>query len=145
MRFVVKEYEVSLVGKHSERTIAIGIEDEFGMVFPSPLTNFIKSEYYTEGKSLSSQKNVAYAITRFFNYVYKNISMPFYTSLKVKGLKGIKLEHAAAYITELSLQTRAKIKSSDYVKTDLDYINSFFHWLKKQEKVNIVNTINQKN
>lgn len=132
MRLVVKEYEVPLVNGHTEKTIGIGMLDDYGIVFPSPLSNLIKSEYANNGKALNSQRNAAYAITRFFNHIYKNINKPFYNNLKLKGLKGLTLEHGAAYITELSLHSRAGEKSGEYVKSDIDYISNFYFWLKKQ-------------
>lgn len=130
VRYIVKEFEVSVVGEHYEKAIGIGVKDDSDMAFPSPISNFIKSEYRNKGKSLNSQRNAAYAVTRFLNYLYENNNL--YSDLRQQGLKALTLEHGAEYITHLSLLARAGELNSDYVKSEILYINHFYFWLFKQ-------------
>src|SRR5699024_11695876 len=55
--------------------IGIGIKNpQSGNIIPSPLSNFVKREYRQRGKSISSQRNCAYAVTRFLNFVHNHIN-----------------------------------------------------------------------
>ncbi|MGE7878517.1 hypothetical protein [Peribacillus muralis] len=67
--YVVRDFKVNKTIGGSEvdtTTIGIGIRSrKTKNIIPSPLTNFIKTMYRNKGKSLSSQRNCAYAVTRF--------------------------------------------------------------------------------
>lgn len=138
-KFVVREYKVEeIIGETIIKTATIGIgfvSKNTGNVYPSPLTNFIKSNYRRKGKSLSSQRNAAYAITRFLNYIEEQIDEgdDDFLLLKTKGLSGLELIHGSKYITYLSLQARIKKLSANYVKNQMMYIIYFYAWLKDQE------------
>lgn len=132
MRFVVREFVNQTYSNHVQKIIGIGIKDRNGLVFPSPISNFIKSEYANKGKALNTQRNASYAITRFLNYCYSNIAKDLYKGLEYNGLQGLCLDHGAAYITSLSLENRSGLKESNYIKREIDYINRFYYWLKKQ-------------
>lgn len=138
-KFVVREFKVEeVIGESviSTATIGIGIvSKDTGNVYPSPLTNFIKSTYRRKGKSLSSQRNAAYAITRFLNYIEEQIKEgdDDFLLLNTKGLAGLELIHGSKYITHLSLQVRTKKLSANYVKNQMMYIIHFYAWLKDQE------------
>lgn len=153
MKFVVREFEINRLNS-TENVIGIGILDSYGITFPSPLSNFIKSEYRNKGNSLNSQKNAAHSVTRFLNYLAKEINEGRYFSLKQEGIKQLTLQHAADYITELSLKTRTGELTSDYVNNIILYLNKFYLWLLKQEiiseqiklkyqKINIGNKITE--
>lgn len=138
-KFVVREYKIEeVIGETviSTATIGIGVvSKDTDNVYPSPLTNFIKSTYRRKGKSLSSQRNAAYAITRFLNYIEDQIKEgdDDFLLLKTKGLSGLELIHGSKYITHLSLQARIKKLSANYVKNQMMYIIYFYAWLKDQE------------
>lgn len=138
-KFVVREYKVEeFIGENIVNTSTIGIgfvSKETGNVYPSPLTNFIKSVYGRKGKSLSSQRNAAYAITRFLNYIEDQIKEgdDDFLLLKNEGITGLGLIHGSKYITYLSLQVHAKDLSANYVKNEMMYLINFYAWLKDQE------------
>lgn len=138
-KFVVREYKIEeIIGETIIKTATIGIgfvSKDTGNVYPSPLTNFIKSNYRRKGKSLSSQRNAAYAITRFLNYIEEQIEEgdDDFLLLKTKGLSGLELIQGSKYITHLSLQVRIKKFSANYVKNQMMYIIYFYAWLKDQE------------
>lgn len=138
-KFVVREYKVEeFIGENIVNTSTIGIgfvSKETGNVYPSPLTNFIKSVYRRKGKSLSSQRNAAYAITRFLNYIEDQIKEgdDDFLLLKNEGITGLGLIHGSKYITYLSLQVHAKDLSANYVKNEMMYLINFYAWLKDQE------------
>ncbi|MBE1556296.1 hypothetical protein [Sporosarcina limicola] len=138
-KFVVREYKIEeIIGETIIKTATIGIgfvSKDTGNVYPSPLTNFIKSNYRRKGKSLSSQRNAAYAITRFLNYIEEQIEEgdDDFLLLKTKGLSGLELIHGSKYITHLSLQVRIKKLSANYVKNQMMYIIYFYAWLRDQE------------
>lgn len=133
MKFVVKEYDINLTKDTSETTVGICIQDNVGLIFPSPITNFIKREYADKGLSLNSQRNAAYVITRFLNFLVANIEDPLFRSLKFSGLKGLELEHAARYISLKSMESRSGKKSDKYVASQIHYIDRFYVWLKQQQ------------
>lgn len=138
-KFVVREYKIEEFIEEkaiSIATIGIGVVNkDTGNIYPSPLTNFIKSTYRRKGKSLSSQRNAAYAITRFLNYIEKQIQEEneYFSSLKTKGLLGLELIHGSKYITHLSLQVRIEKLSANYVQNQMRYIIYFYDWLKDQK------------
>ena len=55
-RAIVREFDLTVGENISEKAIAIVIKDKNGIIMPSPLSNFIKSEYINKGLSLQSQK-----------------------------------------------------------------------------------------
>lgn len=135
---IVREFDFEVRGNISEKAIAIAIKDKNGIIMPSPLSNFIKSEYINKGLSLQSQKNAAETIVRMLNYLYKRVEDGLEKDLQHYGLSALTLEHAAKYITDRSYCTRLNIDnpnklSSDYVFSEILYINNFFYWLDKQK------------
>lgn len=140
MRFVVREFDETSRNGEIFSSIGIGIKENNYLIFPSPLSNFIKREYKNKGKSINSQRNVAYAITRFLNYLYKNKDS--YPELIIGGLSSLTLQHGADYISYLSLKSRAGELKSEYVKTEIQYLNKLFHWLKSENIINQVFSVN---
>ncbi|CGG41886.1 MULTISPECIES: hypothetical protein [Bacillus] len=144
--FVVKEYDNfhyingRVIG---ERAIGIGIKDEkTNRIYPSPLTNYIRTYYRGASKSLSSQRNAAYELIKFLNYTNKQIrdKATEFINLKEEGLFGLKLIHASQYISYLSLKARNEELSSDYIYRIESYLIKFYQWLSTNqiihEKIN---------
>ncbi|MGM0835878.1 MAG: hypothetical protein ACQEV7_06950 [Bacillota bacterium] len=136
--FVVKEYDTAyLVNSKifNERAIGIGLMDiERRMVFPSPLTNFIKANYRRrDNNSLSSQRNAASEIVKFLNYLRNRIKLndSDFTELKHLGIQGINLTHGSNYISYLSLRAREGSLDSNYVYRIESYLVKFYEWLSK--------------
>lgn len=137
-RAIVREFEYKIREEISEKAIAIAIKDRNGIIMPSPLSNFIKTEYINKGLSLQSQKNAAETIVRMLNYLYKRVENGLEEELRHYGFSAITLEHAAHYITNRSYCTRLNKDhpdklSSNYVLSEIMYINNFFYWLEKQK------------
>jgi len=134
MRFVVREFDEHSKSNYKDSCIGIGVKENDQIILPSPLSNFIKSEYRNKGKAINSQRNAAFAITRFLNHLFEKTDN--YTELIHKGLPALTLNHGADYITYLSLKTRVKELDSYYVKTEIKYINKFYYWMNKQHILN---------
>jgi hypothetical protein len=134
-KFIVKEYTTfHYVNEKTfnERVIGIGIKnEETGRVYPSPLTNFIRGKYRGKSKSLSSQRNAAYEVVKFMNYIRQQIvqATTDFQELKESGLFGLRRVHASHYITFLSLRARGEELSSEYVYRVEKYIINFYEWL----------------
>ncbi|WP_107936546.1 site-specific integrase [Ureibacillus chungkukjangi] len=137
-RAIVREFEFKLNDDLTEKAITIAIKDDNGLIMPSPLGNFIKSEYINKGLSLQSQKNAAETIVRMINYIYKRVENGLEKELRHYGFSAITLEHAAQYITDRSYCTRLDKNhpdklTSNYILSEINYINNFFYWLEKQK------------
>jgi integrase len=135
-KYVVSEYSTFDENDNPYPSkIGIGVRSpQTDNIIPSPLTNFIKTLYSNKGKSISSQRNAAYAITRFLNYIDLQINRQNrnFQFLKNEGLSGLGLIHGSKYISSLSLRVRAGKLSPSYVFTEMYYIIYFFIWLKEQ-------------
>lgn len=137
-RAIVREFEFKIGEDVTEKAIAIAIKDKNGIIMPSPLSNFIKSEYINKGLSLQSQKNAAETIVRMLNYLYKRVDNGLEEELRHYGFSALTLEHAADYITARSYCTRLNKDhpnklTGNYVNCEIIYINNFYYWLEKQK------------
>lgn len=131
--FVVKQYKTKrLYDGKFENVIGIGYKNESGTVFPSPLTQFLIKEYRNKGNSLNSQRNAAYTITAFMNFIHLQVSKGMYPELSDFGLKALTLQMGADYITFLSMQNKAGELSKTYVLNKIVYLNKFYVWLRRQ-------------
>ncbi|WP_419960415.1 hypothetical protein [Psychrobacillus sp. BM2] len=140
-KYIVTEYEAFdyYEGElHRNYVVGIGLKDlESNMIYPSPFNNYIKSVYRRKTKSLSNQRNAAYELIKFLNYINKQITKGHreFTLLKEEGVFGITLMHGSQYISHLSLRARAGKLSSPYVYRIEGYLINFYHWLFKQELI----------
>ncbi|MDW7615160.1 hypothetical protein SC499_10600 [Peribacillus simplex] len=135
--YVVREFKIYKTSGGIEEditTIGIGIRSHNKNIIPSPITNFIKTMYRNKGKSLSSQRNSAYAVTRFLNYIISQIKKEnsHFMHLENKGISGLGLIHGSQYISSLSLRARTGDLSPEYVNEQMRYIIKFYYWLKLQ-------------
>ncbi|MEE3953433.1 hypothetical protein [Peribacillus frigoritolerans] len=132
--YVVKEYDAihHINGEIiEERVIGIGIKDiTTNIVFPSPLTNYIRKKFKKK-KALSSQRNAAYELTKFLNYLRNQISNGNvdFINLRDGGLFELSLIHGSNYITYLSVKSLAGELSEDYVYRIEKYLIKFYEWL----------------
>lgn len=137
--FVVKEYASHHIYDNREfivPAIGIGIKSyNTNNIIASPLTNFIKRRYRDKGKGISSQRNCAYAVTRFLNYVYRQVTLKDedFLHLKEEGISGLNLIHSARYITSLSLRAKANEISPNYVHDQMKYLVYFYYWLVEEK------------
>lgn len=132
--FVVKQYKMKrLYDGKFENVVGIGYKNESGTVFPSPLTQFLIKEYRNKGNSLNSQRNAAYTVTSFLNFIHQQVSKGMYPELYDFGLKALTLQMGADYITFLSMRNRAGELAKTYVLNKILYLNRFYVWLSKQK------------
>lgn len=133
-RYVVRESEIDDVVNGrlvQKRVVLIGVRNEqSGVIFPHPISDFIRTKYEFKGVGLSSQLNAARAIVGFFNFIQERIqeSDPEFVMLKQTGIKGIQLLHASRYISHL---TDRGLKR-DTVLTTQGYLTRFFDYLQHQ-------------
>lgn len=134
-KYVVKETETKEVFDNNIttiRTVNIGIKDLINdIVFPHPITDFIRVKYEYSGKSVNSQIAPARVICRFLNYILERVSnedLNFIT-LKEGGLKELKYIHGSKYITFLtkSGKTRNTVQYSE------NYLKVFYQYLFEKE------------
>lgn len=106
------------------------------------MTHYIRTYYRGASKSLSSQRNAAYEVIKFLNYINKQIENESteFMNLKHEGLFGLKLTHGSQYISYLSLKARNEELSSDYIYRIESYLIKFYQWLSANqiihEKIN---------
>ncbi|MEK3992785.1 MULTISPECIES: hypothetical protein [Robertmurraya] len=118
-----------------KQVIGIGLRDEkTNKIYPSPITNYIKGMYRRKSGSLSNQRNAASELTKFLNFIIKQVEKGHrdFLPLNEKGLFGLKLIHGSKYISLLSLRARAGKLDSNYVYRMEYYLINFFHWLNTQ-------------
>ena len=114
------------------RSIIIGIEDiNKGIIYPSPLTNFIMTNYENMGNSLSAQSNPASEVCKFLNYVWERVQSedPDFRDLKGQGIYGLKLIHGSRYIT---YKTREGLQHKS-VKRIERYLTHFYVFLEEEK------------
>ncbi|MFP7486468.1 site-specific integrase [Priestia filamentosa] len=139
-RFVSREIDVDeLFGDKvlKKKAIFIGIlNKKTGIVFPHPVTNFIKSKYEYDGKSLNSQAAPAQLVCRFMNFIYENIEKENaeFESLRELGIRGLKGIHASRFITSLTVKGSQKNTVKQYRK----YIDKFYEYLKDMGYIDVV-------
>ncbi|MGF9911194.1 hypothetical protein ABEX47_03060 [Paenibacillus ehimensis] len=137
--FVVREYQsIDFYNNNTFYKEAVGIglfDSTSGMVFPSPLSQFIKSVYQRKNVSLSTQRNPAYEIVKFLNFINEQIrnNNSDFGKLKVEGLFGLRLEHGSYYISYLASKAINGDMDGNYVYRIEKYLIEFYKWLNKQE------------
>lgn len=136
-KFVVKEIEIEDIYKQQiqkERVVAIGLKNlQTGVILPHPLTNFIRKKYRFVGKSLSTQRNPAFEICKFMNFIYKQIDEgdTDFIDLVDRGLRGLKPIHFSKYLT---YKTREGLKYNT-IKMIERYLVSFLEFLIEQDLI----------
>jgi integrase len=132
-KFVSREVKVNEIIKgemRNLRVIIIGVLDkDSNIIYPHPLTNFIKSMYEYQGKSINSQIVPAQVVCKFLNFIIDKIKAEDveFLSLIEEGINGLKRLHASRYITTLSLEGKAYRTVSHHEK----YLNKFYIYLKE--------------
>ncbi|MGG0569088.1 site-specific integrase [Priestia megaterium] len=131
-KFVVRETLIEhLKGNNrleDRRVVIIGIEDkEKGIVYPHPITNFIKAKYEYKGRSLNTQKSTARTIAMFLNFIYEQIELgnEEFEHLVFEGVRNLNLIHGARFITSL---TEKGLIRETVLKRESD-LTSFYKYL----------------
>ncbi|HDR4715853.1 TPA: site-specific integrase [Bacillus cereus] len=132
-KFVSKETTVNemIRGKmRNIKVITIGVlEESTGIVYPHPITEFIKRQYEFYGKSLNSSDAPARVVCRFLNFCLQKIEEGHeeFVDIKDKGINGLERKHGSQYLTHCSLEGLQKATVEYYEK----YLSVFYVFLKK--------------
>ncbi|MCM3567560.1 hypothetical protein [Neobacillus mesonae] len=136
--FVVKQKKINEIreGKlNSGDKTFLCIKDKVtGIIYPHPLSNFIKSELERKSLSLTTQRNYAEEIKKFLNYILECIENEDETFLHLEeeGIFGLQLQHGARYISFLTHRVKlGQIKSTQVFRTERILVR-FFRWLIEQ-------------
>ncbi|MGG4507094.1 hypothetical protein ABEP00_06270 [Heyndrickxia sporothermodurans] len=136
--FIVKQKKINEImgGKHisSDKTF-LCIKDKLtGIVYPHPLSNFIKSEMERKSLSLTTQRNYTEEIKKFLNFILEcneNEDETF-LNLEVEGIYGLELQHGARYLSFLTHRVKmGQIRSTQVFRTERILVR-FYRWLNEQ-------------
>jgi integrase len=147
-RFVVRQQkiqEVKLGNLYETIKTFLCIKDlETGMIFPHPLTNFIKGEFIDRPTALTTQKRYAEDIKKFLNFILDCIDEEdeMFIPLEEKGLKELKILHGVKYLNFLKDRVdMGQIKPKAVYDAER-LLTRFYSWLIYgkiiDEKVNIL-------
>nr|WP_312753424.1 site-specific integrase [Bacillus mobilis] len=132
-KFVSKETTVNemIRGKmRNIKVITIGVlEESTGIVYPHPISEFIKRQYEFYGKSLNSSDGPSRVVCRFLNFCLQKIEEGHeeFVELKDKGINGLERRHGSQYLTHCSLEGLQKTTVEQYEK----YLSKLYVFLKK--------------
>lgn len=138
-RFVTKEYYIYETygdSSYKQECVGIGLYDSNkDIVYPTPVTDFIKNKFRKKNGGLSTQKNPAHEVCKFLNYCREqaHIGNKQFVELKHAGLFGLKLVHGSIYISEISARSRDGKLSVSYANRIINYLNMFYRWLQERE------------
>ncbi|HFK1475470.1 MULTISPECIES: site-specific integrase [Bacillus cereus group] len=139
-KFVRKEVTVNemIRGKmRNIKVITIGVlEESTGIVYPHPISEFIKRQYEFYGKSLNSSDAPARVVCRFLNFCLQKIEEGHeeFIVLKDKGINGLERRHGSQYLTHCSLEGLQKETVEYYEK----YLSAFYIFLKEMNWIDEV-------
>ena len=137
-KFVSREIAVNEVirGKMRDtKVVTIGVLDkETDIVYPHPLSNFIKTDYEYNGGSINTQSAPAQVVCRFLNFVFDRIQADdeYFTDLRTSGISGLHRIHGSKFITSMSLSGLQKNTVHNYEL----YLTRFYIYLKKMGLTN---------
>lgn len=136
--FVVKQKKINEIMKgkpiSSDKTF-LCIKDKItGIIYPHPLSNFIKSELERKSLALTTQRNYAEEIKKFLNFILECIEDEDETFLHLEegGIYGLELQHGARYISFLTHRVKmGQISSTQVFRTERILVR-FYRWLNEQ-------------
>jgi hypothetical protein len=134
---VQREIEEIIQGKFfsSVKTFICIKDKQSGMVFPHPITNFIKNGFDRKSTALNTEKSVGEEIKKFLDYVQECIKEEdeMFLPLEEKGLKGLGLIHGANYLSYLTHRARLGEIKGNYVYRIELFLIKFYRWLSDQK------------
>ena len=107
-KFVSKETTVNEMIRGKMRNIKVitisVLEESTGIVYPHPITEFIKRQYEFYGRSLNSSDAPARVVCRFLNFCLQKIEEGHeeFVDMKGKGINGLERKHGSQYLTHCS-------------------------------------------
>ncbi|PLT30511.1 hypothetical protein [Peribacillus deserti] len=132
-KFVARETEFNEIVQGKMRNIkavTIGVlEKTTGIIYPHPVTDFIKSQYGDTGGTINSQSAPASLICRFLNFCIQKIDDgdAEFHDLNHIGLSALERKHASKFITT---KTFEGLQPSSINQYDT-YLTQFYIYLKK--------------
>lgn len=137
--FVVREQKIYVIKNNvlvEEEQIFICVKNQVtGMLFPHPITNFIKTSFERKTLSLKTKKNYAEEIKKFLNYILicNSREDEIFIDLLEKGISGLKLKHGASYITHLTQRVKLEGRSPKMVFEVDRLLTKLYFWLYSQK------------
>lgn len=136
-KFISKEVVINEIIRSKMRDtkiIMIGVLDkQSGIVYPHPITHFIKSKYEFDGRSVNSQDSPAQIVCRLLNFCLQKIEEGHkdFVELKQTGLRGLRRRHASKFITHLTLEGLQRATVVYYER----YLSAFYVYLKEMSLI----------
>ncbi|MBD8135082.1 hypothetical protein IFR10_05955 [Bacillus sp. CFBP 13597] len=137
-KFVVKQMKIQDLVKGTltpSYITFICVENKVtGMLYPHPLSNFIKSVYGRKSSAINTQKSYAEGVKKFLNYILESIEEDeTFIDLFDEGISGLRLQHGADYLSYLTHRVSlGEIKPERVYEADR-ILTKFFSWLIEQE------------
>ncbi|MEK4230494.1 hypothetical protein [Solibacillus sp. FSL H8-0538] len=137
--FVVKQMKINEI-RNGELISNVKVflctkDKETGLLYPHPLTNFIKSELDRKSLSINTQQNYAEEIKKFLHFILECIENEdeMFLHLEKEGIYGLELQHGARYISFLTNRVKLEqIQPSQVFRSERILVR-FFRWLKEQQ------------
>ncbi|UAL48789.1 hypothetical protein K7887_07620 [Sutcliffiella horikoshii] len=146
--FVVIQKEIKELKNNkmvsSAKTFICVKDRDTGIIYPHPLTNFIKGESVDLSHAPTTQKSYAEEVKKFLNYILECIDDEdeLFLPLEDEGLKGLGLIHGAKYLTYLKYRVDLNEIKPNTVFTAERLLTKFYVYLIDQniinEKINII-------
>ncbi|MCM3390346.1 MULTISPECIES: hypothetical protein [Ureibacillus] len=121
------------------------IQDKItGIIYPHPLTNFIKGNFINKPTALTTQNRYTGDICKFLNFILDNINEEDeeFLPLEKNGLKELKLIHGAKYLNFLKDRVDLGELKPNYIYDIERLLTKFYVWLIESniihEKTNVI-------
>ncbi|RID85311.1 hypothetical protein D1953_10835 [Peribacillus asahii] len=137
--FVVKQKKIKEMreGKliTSEKTFLCVKDKETGLLYPHPLSNFIKNELERKSLAPTTQKNYAEEIKKFLHFILECIENEdeIFLHLEEEGIPGLELQHGANYISFLTHRVKlGQLQPTQVYRTERILVR-LYRWLNEQK------------
>lgn len=137
--FVVKQMKIKEINKgeliSSAKTFLCIKDKSTGLLYPHPLSNFIKSELERKSLSPNTQQNYAEEIKKFLHFILECIENEDeeFSHLEEEGIYALELLHGARYISFLTNRVKlGQIQPSQVFRSERILVK-FFRWLNEQQ------------
>lgn len=147
-QFVVKQIEVQELknGKLAStlKTFLCVRDNQTGIVYPHPLTNYIRGTSGNLSHAITTQKRYAEEVKKFLNFILESIDEEdeLFLPLEEKGIKKFKRIHGAKYLNFIKYRVDlGEIKPNAVYDTER-LLTKFYAWLIEgniiEEKTNVI-------
>lgn len=135
-RFIVRETTIKVPANNKdgfkERRLALicVMNEDTGIIFPHPISSFIKSHYRSGSGSINTQLNPAREVAKFLNYILQRIENEdsLFIELRDKGIFGLKVKYGSLYLTH---KTREGLSVGSVHRIER-YLTKFYYYLQNE-------------